>query len=819
MLKARPVEPDLFRSNFIILYDHAQKCKENGQYVEAKMIGEEALELAIRLNDPNLQTQSCLLLFDTYYLQKDYYNCIDFGSRALIYSSNATSDIKLLSHLRMIELYETLGIPELNLTLIPEAEKCAYTSVLIEELRKFKLHALKSQKFLPDIEKQLIQLLDNAKVSKDHDIVLETLEVIMMCLSDAKRFKEAEKYAEEMKGYAGWAKNAVKLVVANNNLGLINGALSKPENAMFYFDKAISLNKQESPLLVEILLNKAFLYTNQTKYSEAIALLSKAVDIAERGKFYKQQIKALAAQASISLINSENFDAQSLARKALALSTESMTDNYLEEIYLILSEIAKQNGNKELNLKYLTDSKKQAEEKNQRLLSETKERTNFITSIQKTIRAVEIDITATTEQMLREEQVELNDANQKQAFQLLRTEKELRESELERESFAREKAQQELALLESKYISEQQNQEITTLEKEKTEQKLSLANLEIDKQNQASNMKILNQNNAILDTKNKLQAEKAKTSALWVKTSIFGSIVLVLALMATVYAIRRQRKSIATISDQKDIIEQNVVELSVKNNDINKSIEYAQFFQAAIIPEEIELQKRLKNSFIIYKPLDAVSGDLPFIVQRDNFLYVGAIDCIGHGVPAAMLTFMAHYSLLELIDRRGNNILCGDLLLELDQAIKHSLTRQGNSDMYNSGIDLGLCRIDLTERKIQFAGAQIPLYICKPEGVERIKSNVNSLADLLLDKEFPYKTHHFQATGIEHFYLMSDGFNHQFGGETGNQKFSRSRFVTSIHKSYHRGLKEIKKELIVMHDNWKAAQAQTDDILVIGFSL
>ncbi len=332
-------------------------------------------------------------------------------------------------------------------------------------------------------------------------------------------------------------------------------------------------------------------------------------------------------------------------------------------------------------------------------------------------------------------------------------------------------------------------------------------------------MKILNQNNAILDTKNKLQAEKAKTSALWVKTSIFGSIVLVLALMATVYAIRRQRKSIATISDQKDIIEQNVVELSVKNNDINKSIEYAQFFQAAIIPEEIELQKRLKNSFIIYKPLDAVSGDLPFIVQRDNFLYVGAIDCIGHGVPAAMLTFMAHYSLLELIDRRGNNILCGDLLLELDQAIKHSLTRQGNSDMYNSGIDLGLCRIDLTERKIQFAGAQIPLYICKPEGVERIKSNVNSLADLLLDKEFPYKTHHFQATGIEHFYLMSDGFNHQFGGETGNQKFSRSRFVTSIHKSYHRGLKEIKKELIVMHDNWKAAQAQTDDILVIGFSL
>jgi serine phosphatase RsbU (regulator of sigma subunit) len=66
---------------------------------------------------------------------------------------------------------------------------------------------------------------------------------------------------------------------------------------------------------------------------------------------------------------------------------------------------------------------------------------------------------------------------------------------------------------------------------------------------------------------------------------------------------------------------------------------------------------------------------------------------------------------------------------------------------------------------------------------------------------------------------MSDGFNHQFGGENGKQKFSRSRFVKSVHGGYNKGMKEIKKELISLHDNWKASQAQTDDILVIGFSL
>lgn len=131
-IQANPVEPDLFRSNFTKLYEHAQKCKESGRYVEANMIGEEALDLAIRMGDANLETQTCLLLFDNYYLQKDYYNCIDFGSRALIYSSNASADVKLLSYLQMIKLYEALGLPELNLQLIPEAEKCANTGVIIK---------------------------------------------------------------------------------------------------------------------------------------------------------------------------------------------------------------------------------------------------------------------------------------------------------------------------------------------------------------------------------------------------------------------------------------------------------------------------------------------------------------------------------------------------------------------------------------------------------------------------------------------------------------------------------------------------------------
>lgn len=230
-------------------------------------------------------------------------------------------------------------------------------------------------------------MLENAKVSKDQDMVLETLELLITNLSEAKRYTDAEKYAEEMKGYAGWAKNNNKLIIANNNLGLINNFMGKPENALFFFDKAISLHDHETPLLVEILLNKAYLFTNQLKYSEALSTLDKAVKIAERGKFSKSQIKALAAQASISLIINESFEAQSLSRRAAELSIETTIDDYLEEIYLIQSEIAKLSGNEELQLKYLNDSKKQAEEKSQRLINETRDRTNFMTSIQKTIRA------------------------------------------------------------------------------------------------------------------------------------------------------------------------------------------------------------------------------------------------------------------------------------------------------------------------------------------------------------------------------------------------------------------------------------------------
>jgi hypothetical protein len=98
----------------------------------------------------------------------------------------------------------------------------------------------------------------------------------------------------------------------------------------------------------------------------------------------------------------------------------------------------------------------------------------------------------------------------------------------------------------------------------------------------------------------------------------------------------------------------------------------------------------LPQSFLLYKPLDIVSGDLPFVKRIGDKLFVAAIDCTGHGVPAAMMTFIAYYGLSDLLAQEAG-LNCGQILDKLHLHVKGTMEARGEESLYNDGF------LDVTE--------------------------------------------------------------------------------------------------------------------------
>ena len=83
-------------------------------------------------------------------------------------------------------------------------------------------------------------------------------------------------------------------------------------------------------------------------------------------------------------------------------------------------------------------------------------------------------------------------------------------------------------------------------------------------------------------------------------------------------------------------------------------------------------------------------------------------------------------------------------------------------------------------------------------------------------KEF--ETVHFNLQKDDVFYLFSDGYTDQFGGEN-VKKFNRQRFRNLLLSIHEMPFDKQKKELVFSYQNWKGKQEQVDDICVIGLGI
>jgi serine phosphatase RsbU (regulator of sigma subunit) len=279
-------------------------------------------------------------------------------------------------------------------------------------------------------------------------------------------------------------------------------------------------------------------------------------------------------------------------------------------------------------------------------------------------------------------------------------------------------------------------------------------------------------------------------------------------------------------------ITQRTKELEEKNRQINEqskrvitlykdlrdSIEYAKRLQDSILPTQEQLKKAFPSSFVLYQPKDIVSGDFYWISTKGSKVYVASIDCTGHGVPGAFMSLIGHNSLNIALEEADSNDP-GSVLSHLNVLATNSLNRNKGNTTVRDGMDAALCIWDKVDNTVSFAGAMRPLVYYKDGEMGRLKGDRVSVGgqDTINHK---FSSESIQLSKGDTFYVFSDGYPDQFGGETVNgKKYKLSRFLNDLGAIQPFNMEQQREQMRVNIRTWQGNHPQVDDILVIGVKI
>jgi len=249
------------------------------------------------------------------------------------------------------------------------------------------------------------------------------------------------------------------------------------------------------------------------------------------------------------------------------------------------------------------------------------------------------------------------------------------------------------------------------------------------------------------------------------------------------------------------------------NKEMTDSIQYAQHIQSAVLPDEETIKSRLNDYFILFKPRDIVSGDFYWVSTKGKSTIVVAADCTGHGVPGAFMSMLG-VSLLNEIVASNDRFTAADILNQLREDIKQTLSQTGKRDEAKDGIDMSLCIIDSGDLSAQFAGAYNPLCLVSNNEMIVYKGDKMPIGIHFI-KEYHFSNTLFQLKDGDVFYMFSDGYADQFGGPE-HKKFKSCNLRDLLLQIHKQPMSEQKAKLEKTIEEWKGNDAQVDDIMVMG---
>jgi len=240
------------------------------------------------------------------------------------------------------------------------------------------------------------------------------------------------------------------------------------------------------------------------------------------------------------------------------------------------------------------------------------------------------------------------------------------------------------------------------------------------------------------------------------------------------------------------------VDSGLTNNDWEKAIEYCE-----------KLHKELLGKNDIYGAVLALNNMVSSQISKGDFLSAEqtlnkALNTAkGHQIPTTVLAGI-YTNLGIYFQNQGNYTQSLNNLNNAAEFIKGEPYPAQLADIYNT-------------MEIEISGANNPVYILRDGAIEIIKGDKAPIG-LSEDptKKFTLKT--WNAKPKDRFFLFSDGFADQFGGEFG-KKLLYKNFRELIVNSGHLPLQQQNQFLDEAFLKWQGCNEQVDDVLVIGIEV
>ena len=196
----------------------------------------------------------------------------------------------------------------------------------------------------------------------------------------------------------------------------------------------------------------------------------------------------------------------------------------------------------------------------------------------------------------------------------------------------------------------------------------------------------------------------------------------------------------------------------------------------------------------------------------NDTIYFAACDCTGHGVPGALVSVVCNNalnrSLIEFNERETGKIF--DKTRELVLA-NFALS----DDVVQDGMDASLIAINMSTLKLQWSGANNPLWIYRNSAklIEEIKGDKQPIGKT--DYAKPFQTFNIDLNAGDVIYLFTDGYADQFGGERG-RKLTKAKFREFVLGIVTLPMEQQREKLLQYHESYRGAEEQVDDICIVG---
>ncbi len=283
---------------------------------------------------------------------------------------------------------------------------------------------------------------------------------------------------------------------------------------------------------------------------------------------------------------------------------------------------------------------------------------------------------------------------------------------------------------------------------------------------------------------------------------------------------RELEQTAADLSREKGETERALADLQRANARMAESLSYAEAVQRGMLPPLDAEGMGLRAIASWWAPRDQVGGDMYYTARRGDVTLVALLDCTGHGVPGALISFAA-VTVLDRVVSESGSWSPSTLLARLDKRLRRRLHSHVWESEQDDGLEAGIACIDSESGEVTYAGVGINLFVTgENEPVSWVTGARGGIGYRFI-APFPENLpeHEVMPGPQTTLCLPSDGILEQLDA-AGRRQLGRRQFARMLQSTIAEGdLDQRLAALATRFDQWRGTEPQRDDISLVAFQV